>query len=95
VGVSVGGNDVGEAATTAVFEGVSVLLGVHDGVRDGVKEAVNVNEAVSVSGWNGVNVSVAVDVFVGVNVSVGVLLAVLVKMTAVGLKEGVSVTVAV
>lgn len=95
VGVREGGNDVGEAATTAVFDGVSVLLGVDDGVSDGVNEAVKVNDGVSVSGWNGVNVSVAVDVSVGVNVIVGVVLAVLVKMTAVGLNDGVSVAVAV
>ena len=74
-----------------MLEAVCVLLGVHDGVSDGVR----VKDAVSVAGWKGVNVSVEVPVFVGVKVNVGVLLAVLVKITGVGLNVAVSVMVAV
>ncbi len=50
--------------TTAVKEAVSVMLGVNEGVIDGVNDGVNVNDGVSVAGWD------AVDVIVGVRVLV-------------------------
>jgi len=91
VGVAVLVGDGG----TVVKDGVSVTLGVNDGVMEEVGEEVKVNDGVNVAGWNGVEVTVDVAVLVGVNVWVGVLLAVPVRISGVGLKEAVSVTVGV
>ncbi len=46
------------AGIIAVNEGVNVMLGVREGVTEGVIEGVIVDDAVSVAGWNGVNVIV-------------------------------------
>ena len=82
-GVSVG--------TSTVKEGVSVKLGVNEGIWDGVKEGVNVKDGVSVAGWKDVDVTDAVEVSDGVNVLVGVRLIVLVNITGVGLRVAVAV----
>jgi hypothetical protein len=78
--------------TIAVNEAVMVMLGVHDGVIEGVNDAVKVIDGVSVEGWNGVNVIVDVEVLVGVNVCVGVALAVPVSTIGDGLADGVSLS---
>ncbi len=68
--------------------GVSVRLGVHDGMGEGVRDAVSVNEGVNVGGWNRVGVMVLVGVMVGVRVEVGVLVAVPVTIGGVGVRVG-------
>lgn len=83
------------AGRPAVKEAVIVILGVHDGVTEGVRDAVNVKEGVRVAGWKGVQVIDAVEVFVGVRVTVGVLLAVLVSIPGEGLRVAVPVIVVV
>jgi hypothetical protein len=82
-------------ATNAVIEGVSVRLGVHDRVIEGVREAVKVNDGVSVAGWKRVAVRVGEGVVEGVKVGVKVLVAVSVRVGGVGVEVEVRVRVVV